>query len=191
MAKAMAEMHEQGRKDALRALAINSKFVPAYLSLLDIERAGGTLENSARIAEIGTSQLPQSYYVRIAFMQALLPRWGGSYEAMNFYASKEQAHLGKSARIYALLGEVPADKARILSRQGEHQKAIDAATEALSYGERMAHLELRAKAYVALGLFDLAAIDFRRMVAIDPADDASKSKADIYEKMPRLLIEKK
>lgn len=158
----MAEMHRQAVADLTRALELNKKFQPAYKYLIYTEQASGSTDQARAILDRCVKELPTTYYVRLAYLWALRPRWGGSYEQMQAYANSLDREALVNPRIWTLRAEAPAEVARSALLTKDYAIAVRFYTEALTYGDRLEFLEMRGKSYLKLGQNAAALADFKR-----------------------------
>ncbi len=164
----MIRVHEEARRDLLTALDINNKFVPAYNSLIRIERARGSKKSAKAILAAAVREIPHTYYVRFEYLQALTPRWGGSYERMRIYTDDLDQKALTNPRIWSLKGEAFAERGGHAWNASDYANAARYYSEALAYGDRMEFLRDRGYVYITLGRYDLALADLSRYREYDP-----------------------
>jgi tetratricopeptide (TPR) repeat protein len=78
---------------------------------------------------------PYSFILRVSYMWSLLPRWGGSYAAMEDFARECAPYAAKNPRIRALAGYEDWDRGRVLEEKNDYAGAEAAYTRALGAGE--------------------------------------------------------
>lgn len=166
----MRRAHEEARRDLSIALEMNSKFAPAYNSLIRIERASGSRKSAKTILATAVRQIPHTYYVRFEYLQALTPRWGGSYQRMQIYTDDLDKKAIANPRIWSLKGEAFADRGVKAWNASDYEAAARHYTVALSYGDRMEFLKDRGYVYIGLGQYDLALADLVRYRQYDPGN---------------------
>jgi tetratricopeptide (TPR) repeat protein len=164
----MRRVHEEARRDLSIALEMNRKFAPAYNSLIRIERAGGSRKSAKAILATAVREIPHTYYVRFEYLQALTPRWGGSYERMRIYTDDLDRKAVVNPRIWSLKGEAFADRGVKAWNASDYEAAARHYTMALSYGDRMEFLKDRGYVYIGLGQYELALADLVRYRQYDP-----------------------
>jgi tetratricopeptide (TPR) repeat protein len=118
--------------DAALGLAPNS--IVAYRQLIDLSSSQRDKTASRRFLDQALKLQPNSFVVRAAHMHNLLPRWGGSYEAMAKFADESAPYAARNPRIKALKGFVDWDKGRILNASGKNGDAIESFQRALAFG---------------------------------------------------------
>ena len=116
------------------ALRIDPKSIAAYRQLIELARAQGSIRMSRQFLDQGIKLQPNSFVLRMAHMTSLLPRWGGSYEAMAQFAEESTPYAKRNPRIMALKGYVDWDKGRVAQRADRNGDAIEAYQRALQYG---------------------------------------------------------
>ena len=148
------------KEDLIKSLVYNNKFSPTYAFLIHKEQLSGSLVEASKFHDTGIQTMPDSYYIREAYMQALQPSWLGSYAQMEAYtATLDQAPL-LNPRIWSLKGFpdlVRGDSALI---NGDNTLGLSFLTRSLSYGERVVTRLKRARLYSELGSYDLALADY-------------------------------
>jgi tetratricopeptide (TPR) repeat protein len=176
----MSRVHDEARRDLLIALEMNSKFVPAYNSLIRTERARGSRTSAKAILATAVREIPQTYYVRFEYLQILTPRWGGSYKKMQTYTDDLDNKAMANARIWSLKGEAFADRGERAWNAGDYEGAIRHYTAALSYGDRMEFLKHRGYLYMTLSQYDRALADLIRYREYD------RNNAEVNQYISRL-----
>ena len=168
----MEAIHGEAKHDLLIAIKTNNRFPPAYIGLINVERASGNGDDCKRIAIDANRLIPESYYIRFAYLQTLEPRWGGSYSAMLAYTNNIDAALTKlNPRIWGLKAEVPAERGFTAWLDNDYTQAIKYYSEALRYGDRMEFLKNRGKIYMSSGQYELALNDFSRYLNFDKSNE--------------------
>lgn len=130
---AMHAYLSRARGDARQALVLNPRLVEAFRYLVNIENTDGQPSASAEAFARGIAVQPCSFRLRAARMNALLPRWGGSYEAMEALAADSEQHVTVNPRLRVLRGYIAWDRGRLapLGKLAERRTAFQ---EALSFG---------------------------------------------------------
>jgi tetratricopeptide (TPR) repeat protein len=116
------------------ALRLEPKSIVAYRQLIDLAREQGDVRASQRFLQEGLKLQPNSFVLRMGHMLVLLPRWGGSYKAMNAFVDESAPYVKTNPRIAALGGFVDWDQGRVAERAGRDGDAIEAYQRALQYG---------------------------------------------------------
>ncbi len=106
------------------ALAIAPKLLVAYRFLIGISTANGERAQIAPLYEKAMEITPYSFYIHTSVMNALLPRWGGSYKSMDKFADEAQKHADVNPILRLLKGFTPADKANIEMQSRNYENAI-------------------------------------------------------------------
>jgi tetratricopeptide (TPR) repeat protein len=165
---AMEQQFDLAVPDLRAALAQRPRFLPAWARLIDIARMRGDDAGAEAALEAALRQDPNSFEVRDTYMDALEPRWGGSWEAMDAFAQQAQAHAAANPELVLLLGGSAADRAydRVLAK--DYRSAIELYTRSLQFGPRPGVLAARADAYAKLDQCREALADLDEALHYDP-----------------------
>jgi tetratricopeptide (TPR) repeat protein len=110
--------------DLNKALDIHPKLLVVYRFLIGINTTIGTDEQMASLLEKAMEITPYSLYIRTSVMNALLPRWGGSYKLMDQFANETQKYSDVNPILKLLKGFSSADKANMEMQNGKYENAI-------------------------------------------------------------------
>lgn len=166
---------KRAEEDLREALQIEPRLLVAYEILLDMARTRGEEYPASLIMEQAVRLCPYSFRIRYWFMMNLAPRWGGSHEAMEAFASESQELADVNPRMRLLKAFAPWDKGRIVAVDSQYDAALEFYREALSYGEHFVVLNSRAKVYWNQGRYDDAKKDFERALVLNPYDDEASA----------------
>lgn len=161
----MSDALDRAATDLERALALRPKLVAARTLQIhaflpaDGARAKGALAQA--LASCATCFLP-----RVAYVQALAPKWGGSHAAMEAFA--RESATSANPRLRLLRGYVDRDKADALLRDGNSREALVAIDHACALGEHWSFLLMRANVHEHDESFGLALADLDRAAAVRP-----------------------
>lgn len=134
--EAMTKYLLKAQQDAEKALEINPKAIICYGILMGIAGLVGSDEQEEAYFMKALKQCPYCFIIRTTRITGLTPRWGGSYEEMNDFASECERFLPQNPRLAVLRGYVYWDKARSLRETPEAKKMkIELYSKALSYGD--------------------------------------------------------
>jgi tetratricopeptide (TPR) repeat protein len=120
--------------DLEAALHLAPNSVVAYRQLIDLSSSQRDRTASRRFLDQALKLQPNSFVLRMAHMNNLLPRWGGSYDAMARFAEESAPYALRNPRINALKGFVDWDKGRVFNAAGRNGDAIEAYQRALQFG---------------------------------------------------------
>jgi len=168
--QSMLKLHRQAIPDLLAALRENGRLTPAYVALISIQSATGDTQSAERTLNEAVRRMPETYYVRFAYLSALHPRWGGDYSLMQTYAATLDAAAVRNPRIWSLNAEVAAELGHSASDSRDYAQAIRYYSEALRYGDRLAFLKERGRLYWTVGDCARAQADFARYLEYSPSD---------------------
>jgi tetratricopeptide (TPR) repeat protein len=164
----MTTFFDRGRGEVEAALRINPRLTVAYSLLIYAARTDADLDGIAAIAQRGIKEVPASFIVRVAYMQALLPRWGGSYEAMEKFAAEAQKYATQNPRLRVLLGMVDWDKGDGVIRQ-DPSAALSLCDRAIAHGDYYRFYAGRGDANYWLKNYEAALRDLTRAIELFPS----------------------
>lgn len=169
--EAMAAQHELARQDLMAALALKPDFTAAHTLLISMARSDKRRPGEARRwLDLALAARPEAYMPRQRFLGGLLPRWGGSYQAMDEFTQGLEGPAAKNPLLWTLKGEAAADRGEAAYRQRDFQAMLQHYNAALSHGRRADFLRGRARAYWELGQWQLALQDYERCLTQSPFD---------------------
>jgi len=169
----ISDMDEVLRKaiaDAGEALKRNAKLTHAYVLLMVMARTKGDQQACLGLADRAFAFAPASYAVRSGVAYCLLPRWGGSYGALEAFAKASQAHVFENARLKALLGFVDWDRGRVAVQDQHYDQAVSLFTHALEAGDHWQFYESRADAESRQRRYTDALADVANALALRPEE---------------------
>jgi tetratricopeptide (TPR) repeat protein len=170
----MTTLLVEGAKEAIAAVKLNVQASIAYASIIDAAR-GVSDTNAMRSAYAASlKNVPLSLSTRVAVMNALEPRWGGSYDAMTKFAADAQKYAAQNPRLVSLKGFADEDAGHMASVDSDWKTAIGFFNKALADGGDFARAyESRAWAYYWLGRYDDALEDVNRSDRLRPQNTSA------------------
>jgi tetratricopeptide (TPR) repeat protein len=100
--KQMRKEVERGVADLQKALELNPRIIPAYLTLI----SAAQLDSQPVLGATALQRLlvidPKNFYGRAAYIFMLSPKWGGSQEQMDAVAADAQPRLKENPRLVNL-----------------------------------------------------------------------------------------
>ena len=173
----MSTFVDRGGKEVEAALRIDAKLTFAYGLVIRAARNESSLEALRTIAQRGLQQVPASFLVRVAFMEAQLPRWGGSYEAMAKFAAESQQYPKLNPRLHLLLGMIDwAEGCEGAAK--DPGAAIGYYNRAIQEGDYSRFYASRGAAYCWIKNYAAALKDLNRAVELFPSGiDAYETRA--------------
>lgn len=145
--KGMHEYFQLSQKDMKIALSFEPNLVHAYLYL--INTSYHSRDGVARgFYEQGLRVRPESFSLRWWYQATLLPRWGGSYKAMDGIAESAAEYVDKNPMMPILFGHKFKDISAIKRKKhGDYQGAIANLEKAMVFGHYEPYLESLAYIY--------------------------------------------
>lgn len=130
------EYHAAAVADFEKAVELRPKFVAGYVQLvaLSMSMSAGK-KRQLDLMNAGVRQCPLCWFIRDTYMGGLLPRWGGSHEAMDAFAKSTSKLVAKNPKLALLRGARAADVCKTLGEKKEYAAAHQACDEALSHGD--------------------------------------------------------
>ncbi|MCF6207855.1 MAG: DUF4034 domain-containing protein, partial [Ghiorsea sp.] len=166
--KEMADYFNKAMLDIASVFKKNDQSLVAFTTLINIANTfgkDGEVEAATRKAiEIH----PTSFVVRDTYLNAIQPRWGGSYKQMAMFIEYSLRYIYENPKLQCLAGEIYADKANMSSIQGAPNVAEKEYTKALGFAECSPTLYKRGKARYKLEKYQAAIEDFDRAIEIEP-----------------------
>jgi len=160
---------KSGLADALRdvehARALRPKLVAAMRVQLNLLLLSGG-RDLTKVIDDAVSICPSCLQVRLAYLNALRPRWGGSYALIDAFA--ERSADARWPRLSALAGYSDYDRASLRRKEHKEDEALALVNKALGHGEAALFLLERARIQIARKAPDVARADLDRALAITP-----------------------
>lgn len=157
--------HERAAADDLKkAIARRPRFVAAHYVLIQILRGSPA---ARQVLDQALRACPGCFQPRAAYLDALTPKWGGSYEKMEAFV-RESLASNPSPRLKLLRGFVLTERAQEAMRASRPGEAMAYENEALAIGEHGAFLATRAMIASNLGSPAAALVDLDRALELRP-----------------------
>jgi len=141
--RSMREALDHALDDLDRALALRPKLVAAMSERIRALLPLGHRDDMRRTVDRAIEVCPTCFIVRVAYIQTLRPRWGGSYAAMRRFAERDAGPPGSLLRL--LRGYVALDKAEVQVLADRYDEALTAIEPACVLGDHWAFLLARAR----------------------------------------------
>ena len=165
----MVSRLSEAAAEAVTAIKLNSKSSIAYALLLDVAKAEGDDKSLDHVYSVGIASVPLSYSIRVSAMEALEPRWGGSYAMMTSLANDAQKSVSKNPRLASLKGFADVDRGNVAWSAGDQKGAIRLFDQALDEGGDFAlGYSARGNFYVGIRQDNQALDDLNRANLIRP-----------------------
>jgi tetratricopeptide (TPR) repeat protein len=158
--------------DAVAAIRLNPEGPLPYALLISAATSlSSAKEMLQNVYAASLKNVPLSLETREGMMNALTPRWGGSYEAMAAFAAEAQKYAAQNPRLVSLIGYADLDKADLASSAGDYRAVVRLCNQALAEGGDFAKAyKARGWGYYWLHCYDDALEDFNRANRLHPQD---------------------
>jgi tetratricopeptide (TPR) repeat protein len=166
---AMLATQDSALADLRVVLARDPADIGAHWALLPIARMFGAVDDIHVITARAVALAPTAYFVRFRAMLALLPRWGGSYEEMQWLAAEAQQYAAQNPELRALQGFVDWDRANIAARRNDTAAAFRHARASLRHGQTFRLCADHARRLIYYGRVEEAREAARCAEAIRPS----------------------
>jgi tetratricopeptide (TPR) repeat protein len=140
---AMEEALKRGMADLDHAISLRPRLVAAWRTKIRALKSRATGPEMRQAVNAALAVCPACFQVRATYMASLVPRWGGSYEAMRGFAQEGDAALNPRLRL--LPGYIDEDRANLLRIDQKYAEALTAIERACALGEYWEFLEERAR----------------------------------------------
>jgi tetratricopeptide (TPR) repeat protein len=164
----MAKYFDAATRDCQEALRIRPNDTVAYAMLQEMARARGAIGESRRLEAIQSRLYPHSFVARSVHMLNLVPRWGGSYRAMQLFAAEARSYSRENPKLVVLNGYVDWDRGSMAELNGDPESALRYYNRALSFGEHWLFLRDRGELYCRMEQYDKALEDLDRANDLRP-----------------------
>ncbi len=171
----MVNFDRRAAAEYREAMAINPNLFPVYDGLMGIINREDTLSQITVLYQQSHKYLPDSYLMAADYMNALRPRWHGSYALMNRFAREMRKSVNGNPRFYDLAGYVAADQANLAYNDRNFTEAFQLYTHALAYGDYPSWLEWGGESARGINRYRAAYAYYQRYLIYKPQNaDAQK-----------------
>ena len=167
----MGDFFQRCANDLAVAHRLEPTSIVVYRQMMTIATSQGDIAVSRQMLDQALKIQPNSFILRATHMQNLLPRWGGSYEAMAKFAAESAPYAAHNPRIKALSGFMDWDRGRVAEGDGQNGDAIEAYQRALEFGDYWQFREERGTYYSAIDQDEEALADFNKALEEYPQND--------------------
>ncbi|MEP6858700.1 MAG: DUF4034 domain-containing protein, partial [Gemmatimonadales bacterium] len=180
---------ERSAADLGAAHRLDPKSIVAYRQMIDISTTVSDRGSVRTLMAEAMKLQPSSFLLRATYMHNLLPRWGGSYEAMAQFAAESAPYAARNPRIKALGGFADWDKGRLSESAGDKGDAIEAYERALRFGNFWQFRYQRGEYNSRSHQNEEALEDFNSVLAQYPQnDEALSARATVEYELGRLAF---
>lgn len=174
------------REDLKLALEDGPRVQAAHALAIDGLSHGGTAAERAQVLARALDADPDAYLVRRTYLVTLLPRWGGSRQAMEAFVADAEKRAERNPRLRLLRGRIDRDQGDALSREGHHDAAVLAYGRAVALGPMAAALRDRGAALVRADRPGEALSDLNLAIVLYPGfTDVYTARARAHQQLGR------
>jgi len=165
--------YQRAEQEALEALNLNPNAVRAVTILMNIRMNYSDRKALIALKDHATRLSPYAMLFRLNYMFSLLPRWGGSYNAMDNYVRSCEKYFRFNPRLAVLKGYKFSDMGDYYRRKEDYPKALAMYNQALSFGPDHNYLRDRGRIYYRMKDYRSAMADLDQAVSIRPTITAN------------------
>ncbi|HEY5022909.1 MAG TPA: TPM domain-containing protein [Gemmatimonadaceae bacterium] len=166
--RGMEDFFRRASADLAAAVRLEPNSLVAYRQLMDIATTQVEREACRQLLDRALKIQPYSFLLRATYMHSLLPRWGGSHDAMAKFAQESAPYADRNPRIRALRGFVDWDLGDKLEDAGHKAQAAVAFKRALGFGDFWQFRFQRGALYARSDQNKEALADLNRVLAQYP-----------------------
>lgn len=155
-------------EDIALSLDLNSKSVVTFTLLTSISLTQGSRENVDKFMLNALKISPASLNVRVAYLKAISPKWGGSLEEMLAYVIESSKQLEKNPKLKILQGFISTYAGDMQNTIKKYSVADSLYTESLTHGEYDDVLFKRGKVRNQQKKYVSAIKDLSRAIELNP-----------------------
>jgi tetratricopeptide (TPR) repeat protein len=154
---------------AAEAVELRPRLVAAMRQELRLALPTSDRTRASKMKDLAFGACPGCFQVRVAYLNSQIPRWGGTYQAIDTFVASLSPKV--NPRFRALGGYVDYDRAELAEltdRPRRFDDALDDIDRALGYGECADFLAFRGHVLRALKRYDEALVALDGAVALRP-----------------------
>lgn len=164
---AMSRYMFLAERDARSALALQPDNIAPYRVLVILGKYQSN-EKMLSATREALKAFPASFYIRVNAIDAMQPRWGGSYAQMLAFAEESQKYADINPILKQMLGYPYWARGRDLETAKQYEAAYEQYSKALEYGDATDFLRSHNEMALELKHYREAFDDARRHQRVDP-----------------------
>ncbi len=153
-----------------KAYALHPRLLHAIAAKIWVALFLGDEEELARLKATALRINPSTVSARWNYLWSLMPRWGGSREAMAAEIASIRPDYATNEHLRVLEGLIDADKGDDAIYRGDYRACAQHFTQALSYGKRSYYYLRRADCMFSLSRRDEAKADVESSLLLWPSE---------------------
>jgi len=166
----MRRFLERAQSEAKAALRLDPESIEARSILIGIRKGIPGTPRTEKLCQRALELRPATFTARVSCIWHLIPRWGGSYRAMEQYAQSAQEYADQNPKLEALLGYADWDRGITASNNEQYERAVELYSRALEARSFSMFYWDRARAYSRLSDYPSARKDLDRSLELWPQD---------------------
>ncbi|WP_020207703.1 DUF4124 domain-containing protein [Gilvimarinus chinensis] len=167
MQREFAFAHE----DVEKALSINPQALIAFVIQISLAQPSVDRAAANRALQKANRLYPDNYIARRAYIRLLVPRWGGSWDDIEAFVSRQPLATSANPKLKQLAGYEDYERGLGHYRSKDYDLAIEYFNKSLATGPNSATLYQRGRAYYWLSKYRLAIDDFNAAIHLQPDID--------------------
>ncbi|UTF58676.1 DUF4124 domain-containing protein [Gilvimarinus sp. DA14] len=157
--------------DLKKALAINPRALMAFVIQISLAQPIADRVAANRALQEANRMYPDNYIVRRAYIRLLVPRWGGSWNEIETFVSRQPLDTSANPKLKQLAGFEDYERGLEHYRSKDYDLAIESFNKSLTTGPNSATLYQRGRAHYWLRKYRLAIDDFNGAIHLQPDID--------------------
>lgn len=159
----MRSFLKKSRKNLYKSISLKKGLLHAYTYLVYMAKVDGIGDKHA-LLKVALSLDPSSFMIRSAFMESLLPRWGGSAKEMALFVEETQPYFKTNPKLEILKGRLAADVGDRSFRSYRYEDALRSYNSSLQWGDFWLYNTERGALYSRLKQYGKSLDDLNKAI---------------------------
>lgn len=142
--KSLAQLHSLAVNDAKQAKGLNSQLLYFYALTIALERTAEEYIDIDSVLQEAIALNPAAASYRDHYIESILPKWGGSYDAMQHFVNQQSEYFNLNPMLTTLAGYANAQNGFYAKNKGDFDLCISEYSKALSHGMNINWLDTRS-----------------------------------------------
>ena len=171
----MNEQFDLAIKDIETSQKLEPQSMIGYSIAINIAKTRGDRSQAKQTLEKALQINPLTYWVRVAYMESLLPQWGGSFDDMQLFAASSYTQVSRNPLLHLLFGKIYMDVGAMYERRKMYKYADELYSKALEYGDLYGAFSKRGRVRIRQERFAEAYDDLTNAIRLFPESSYSLS----------------